>query len=236
MRWSVMLFGLGRPVPRTDTTFWLRAADQRFRRQKMGGEFWSESVPTEHVLQRSRPPPNYIHSGTHTLAIKKAQTVFAPRFPRTHRAEENLPGLLWTAAIDFYRIWSLATIFLPRMWAGNGMPGYPLYLHSFDEYRMNNNWKIVKMNGSEMVQKFARDMFINLGSKRTAVEVRMTNSSLPRKRQYEYQPRPVAEGGRFPNTAITACLSSSFIADNSLLLTFLGQLYLAAAADNDRAS
>ncbi|KAI8504324.1 Voltage-dependent calcium channel subunit alpha-2/delta-4 [Branchiostoma belcheri] len=39
------------------------------------------------------------------------------------------------------------------------------------EYRMNNNWKIVKMNGSEMVQKFARDMFINLGSKRTAVEV-----------------------------------------------------------------
>ncbi|XP_078677964.1 voltage-dependent calcium channel subunit alpha-2/delta-3-like isoform X3 [Branchiostoma floridae x Branchiostoma belcheri] len=42
------------------------------------------------------------------------------------------------------------------------------------EYRMNNNWKIVKMNGSEMVQKFARDMFINLGSKRTAVE-KMSN-------------------------------------------------------------
>ncbi|XP_078596709.1 voltage-dependent calcium channel subunit alpha-2/delta-3-like isoform X1 [Branchiostoma floridae x Branchiostoma japonicum] len=64
-----------------------------------------------------------------------------------------------------------------RKWAENfGANLYRLstYFSGADllrtEYKENNNWQIVKMNGTEMVQKFAKDMFDNLASKRSAVE------------------------------------------------------------------
>ncbi|KAI8477886.1 Voltage-dependent calcium channel subunit alpha-2/delta-4, partial [Branchiostoma belcheri] len=66
------------------------------------------------------------------------------------------------------------------------------------EYRMNNNWKIVKMNGSEMVQKFARDMFINLGSKRTAVE-KMSNRAELANMNHNYDKDIVYE---YPNAML----------------------------------
>ncbi|XP_066284258.1 voltage-dependent calcium channel subunit alpha-2/delta-3-like isoform X1 [Branchiostoma lanceolatum] len=92
-----------------------------------------------------------------------------------------------------------------RKWAENfGANLYRLstYFSGADllrnEYKLNNNWKIVEMNGSEMVKKFARDMFNNLDSKRSAVES-LSNQAELANMKHEYDPEIVYE---YPNAML----------------------------------